>query len=219
MAAFFRRKTKRVVVDVDTQYDLMATNGRDHSEQLKHVRRMMAWARRRHVPVVSTALCQRVPAHGELLCVEGTPGQRKIGYTLIGSRIIFGPEKSFDLPPNLLQDYSQVIFEKRTEDPFDQPRADRFFTENKADEYIVLGMGLTRALKATVLGLLARGKKVIVITDAIDLFNDRESQLALRQVEAKGAKLMTTDALTGKSHLTGKAIPRYYELMVSVHCS
>ncbi len=208
MAGFFLRKPRRILVDVDTQYDLMRNNGRDHSAQLRQIRRLVAWARQKGFPVVSTALCRRPGALETGLCLEGTPGARKVGYTLLPDRVTFGTEGSFDLPPDILKHHQQVIFEKRTEDPFEQPRADRLLSEVKADEFIVFGMGVQTAVKATVLGLLSRGRPVTVVLDALEVDAARTGQMALRQMEAKGALLTTTEVLTGKSRLTGQVMLR-----------
>jgi nicotinamidase-related amidase len=209
MARLLPRRIRRVLIDIDTQYDLLNHTDQDRSAILSRIRRLIAWARVRQIPVISTALSRLglensvTPAGSPTECIEGTAGQRKIRYTILHNHIRFGPENRLDLPRHLLSDYQQVIFEKRTEDPFTHPRTDRMLTDLKRDEFIVFGMGLEKAVKATVLGLLYRRKKVLVVTDAVNGCDVREANLALRQMEAKGAKLITTDALTGSSHLIG----------------
>ncbi|MCF7956951.1 MAG: isochorismatase family protein [Phycisphaerae bacterium] len=212
MAKFFRRKYRRVLIDVDTQYDLIYKDRRDKADLLKNIRRLFAWSRVHKIPVVSTALTRRkdtpaneIPNH-KAACIEDTPGHKKIRYTMLTSNIRFGPENRFDLPRNLLSDYRQVIFEKRSIDPFEQPRADRMFSEIKADEFIVMGIGLDNSLKTTVLGLLKRGKKVSIVRDAIDDNGTKENKMNFRKMEAKGAKLVTTESVAGsRTHLKGKA--------------
>ncbi|MFC1783567.1 isochorismatase family protein [Planctomycetota bacterium] len=212
MARLLRRRIRRILIDIDTQYDLLAQCNGDQSQLLRRIRRLMAWARVESIPVVSTALARpgsttnNVSLLGSpIQCIEGTPGQQKIGYTMLPHQIWFGPENRLDLPRRLLSDYQQIIFEKRTDDPFTQPRADRLLTEAKMDEYIVFGMGLEKAIRATVLGLLNRRKRVLVVTDAVDDAEVRSGYMALRHVEAKGARLVLTDDLTGPSRLVGKA--------------
>jgi len=209
MKRFLRRRFRHVLVDVDTQYDLFTQANHDATVLLAHVRRLMAWARQRQVPVISTAISRpysvstvRTPQAPQG-CTEGTPGQHKLRYTTLNSQIVFGAENRFDLPRNLLDDYQQVVFEKRSDDPFAQPRADRLLTEVKTDEFVVFGMGTSTAIKATVLGLLHRGKRVLVVYDAVDRSDKRTSTMALRQMEAKGARMVTTEYLTGRSHLRG----------------
>ena len=208
MAKLLRKKFRRVLVDVDTQYDLIRINGRDKTNLLRHIRRVMAWARVHKIPVISTAMSQRADCFVEKidndpLCVEGTPGQKKIRYTMLGSNVLFGPENRLDLPRHLLTDYRQIIFEKRSLDPFLQPRADRLLTELRADEYIVFGLGFVQAIQATALGLLHRKKRVLLITDALGHDQGGDFRFVLRKIEAKGARLIRTTTLTGNSHLKG----------------
>jgi hypothetical protein len=54
---------------------------------------------------------------------------------------------------------------------------------------------------ATALGLLQRGKRVSILIDAVGSRNKREARLALRKMEAKGARLIETKRLAGTSHL------------------
>jgi nicotinamidase-related amidase len=210
MARLLPRRIRRVLIDIDTQYDLLNHTDQDRSAILSRIRRLIAWARVRQIPVISTALSRPglknsvTPAGSPTECIEGTAGQKKISYTILHNHIRFGPENRLDLPRHLLNDYQQIIFEKRTDDPFTHPRTDRLLTDLKRDEFIVFGMGLEKSVKATVLGLLYRRKKVLLVTDAVNGCDVREAKLALRQMEAKGAKLITTNALTGNSHLVGK---------------
>jgi nicotinamidase-related amidase len=221
MANIKRRRFRRVLVDVDTQVDLIfgelprwfpsrvSNNGSsDHSldELLQRFRRLIAWARVRDVPVVSTALTQRsdlLDSEGTIarVCYEGAPGQMKIRFTTLPSRITFGPENRLDLPRHILADYQQIIFEKRVYDPFTQPRADRLLTEMKADEFIVFGMGLEWGIKSMVLGLLGRRKTVTLVRDAVAGCRPDSATMALRQMEAKGARFVDTYRVTGASRL------------------
>ena len=70
-----------------------------------------------------------------------------------------------------------------------------------SNEFIIIGSTAEGAVKATALGLLQRGKKVTVLTDAVGSHNKREAKLALRKVEAKGARLIETKRVAGVSHL------------------
>jgi nicotinamidase-related amidase len=210
MVGLLRRKIRRVLIDIDTQIDAIHVNGRDRSNQLRAIRRLFAWARVNKYAIISTALARRADTTYDLpddtpRCVEGTPGQKKIKYTIVPSSVSFGPENRLDLPRNILMNYRQVIFEKRAEDPFTQPRADRLLTDIRADELIVFGFGAEEAVKETVLGLLNRRKRVLIVSDAIMGQSEKTTNLALRQMETKGAKIVSTEYLTGKSKLTGKA--------------
>ena len=127
--------------------------------------------------------------------------KKKIRYTLFENNVTFAADGNTDLPRDMLRRYRQVILHKRCVDPFDEPRIDRLLSEVRANEFILVGAGLEGAIKATALGLLQRGKRVIVISDAVGSHNKREAKLALRKMEAKGAKLIETKKLAGTSHL------------------
>jgi len=212
MTRLFRRRIRRVLVDIDTQYDLFNHSAQDITVLLRRIRRLMAWARVQHIPVISTALARPRPENNVIPpgslnnCMEGTFGQRKISYTQLPTRIRFGAENRLDLPRNLLGQYQQIIFEKRTEDPFAHPRADRLLTELKIEEFILFGMGIDKAIKAAALGLLYRRKQVLIVTDAVNSADRRTTIMSLRQMEAKGARLVTTESLTGKSRLVGPVV-------------
>ncbi len=202
-----RSRRKQVLIDVDTQRDFLLATGkvciRNHRRVLGHIRRIMAWARARGIPIIS--LAQVYPNNnGESeygYCIDGTEGQRKVRYTLVGNRISFPADGHTDLPRDLLRLYRQVILHKRCVDPFQEPRIDRLLSEVKANEFIIIGSTAEGAVKATALGLLQRGQNVIVVADAVGSQNKREAKLALRKVEAKGAKLVETKRIAGVSHL------------------
>jgi nicotinamidase-related amidase len=202
-----RVRRKQILVDVDTQKDFLLAGGKacigNHRRVLAHIRRVMAWARRRGVPIISTAEVHP-DNNGEIkigYCIDGTDGQKKIRYTLFNNRVSFAADGNTDLPRDMLRRYRQVILHKRCVDPFNEPRIDRLLSEVRANEFIVIGTSLEGAVEATVLGLLQRGKKVTIIIDAVGSHNKREAKLALRKMETKGAKVIETRKLAGVSHL------------------
>ena len=202
-----RAKRQQILVDIDTQKDFLLAGGKacigNHRRVLAHIRRVMAWARFRNVPIISTAEVH-ANHNGETqvdYCIDGTDGQKKIRYSLFNNRISFTADGNTDLPRDMLRRYKQIILHKRCVDPFNEPRIDRLLSEVKANEFIVVGISLEGAVGSTVLGLLQRGKQVTVIVDAVGSHNKREAKLALRKMETKGAKLIETRKLAGVSHL------------------
>lgn len=203
-----RARRKQVVIDVNTQKDCLLAAGkaciRNHRRVLAHIRRVMAWARRKNIPVISIADVYPSNNNGKNTtgcCIDGTEGQKKVRYTLLANRISFAADGNTDLPRDMLRRYRQVILHKRCVDPFDEPRIDRLLSEVQASEFILMGAGVEGAVKATALGLLQRGKRVTVVFDAVGSYNKREARLALRKMEAKGARLIETKRLAGTSHL------------------
>ena len=198
-------RKKRILVDIDTQRDLFLADGkacvRNHRRVLANIRRVMAWARRDDIRVISTAQIH-VPHDGhEDFCVAGTEGISKIPYTLRHRHVTFESGDSTDLPRELMRDFDQIVLCKRTEDPFDEPRAERVFTETKASEFIVIGGPTETAVVSTVLGLLLRKKSVMVITDALGSREKSQAEIALRKMQAKGARLVDSKSLLGSTNL------------------
>ncbi len=203
-----RAKRRQVLVDINTQRDFLLADGgaciRNHRRVLAHIRRMMAWARRRGLPIIST--CEVHPDdethNGDpRYCIDGTPGQQKISYTLMDNRIVFPADGNTDLPRDMLRRYQQVVLHKRCPDPFDEPRIDRLLSEVCAAEFVLIGACAENAVKSAALGLLQRNKRVAVIVDAVGYHDNREAKMAFRKMEAKGARLIETRRLAGASHL------------------
>ena len=195
-------RQKRVIVDIDTQkcffLNNSQTNFRNNRTVLANIRRVMAWARLKHIYVVST---KQVP----LCYFDFRKGDAKefdkIGYTLRNRRIQFDATDCTDLPIEILEQYDQVILCKRCIDPFEEPRADRMLTELEADEFILIGSLVESAIRATALGLMARQKNVKVLIDATCSGNKTAAKTALLQIKAKGAQLLETQTLLGTSAL------------------
>jgi len=202
-----KSRRRQILVDVNTQRDFFLAGGnaciRNRRRVLANVRRIMAWARRKNIPVIS--ICEVYPNNNSgnpvSYCVDGSEGQKKIRYTLLSNRVSFPADGNTDLPADVLRQHRQVILHKRCLDPFDEPRIDRLLSEVRANEFILIGAGAEAAVEATALGLLQRGKRVSVVVNAVGSRNKREAKLALRKMKAKGARLLETKKIAGTSHL------------------
>ncbi len=202
-----KRNRRQILIDVNTQKDLLLAHGnaciRNHRRVLANIRRIMAWARHNKISIIST--CEVYPNNNGAsaldYCLDGTDGQKKIGYTLVYNRANFPADGNTDLPIDILRRHRQIILNKRCMDPFAEPRIERLLTEVRADEFILIGTSLEGSIEAMALGLLQRGKRVKVVVDAVGSYNTRRARLALRKIEAKGAKAIETKRLAGSSHL------------------
>ena len=192
------------MIDIDTQRDFFLADGgacvRNHRRVLMNIRRTLAWVRTKNVRMVSTTLCKPV-RNGDRVCIVGTDGCRKISYSLRHRKLELTADGCTDLHRDIFTHYDQVILNKRCEDPFAEPRAERLLSELKADEFIVIGAVAEDAVAATVLGLLQRGKKVTVFIDAVGTHDRRRADVAFRKMKAKGASLVETRDYTGSTHL------------------
>lgn len=200
-------RRRRILVDVDVQYDMFLADGkmcvRNHRRVLANIRRVMAWTRRQRIRQISLAIVHDPHRHGGNghYCVAGTKGVRKVHYTLRDRHVDFGDDAGTDLPRQLLQDHTQVILYRHTEDPFEQPRIDRLFSETRATEFIIVGSLTEVAVRLLVLGLLVRKRMVTLVSDALGNRDKAAAEVALRQMQAKGAKIFDTKTLFGNSHL------------------
>ncbi len=196
-----------VFVDVNTQVDFLSEQGRcpvvDREQLVKTLRRGVAWAKRNQVPVVSSLDCHRreevrtgrLPHH----CLDGTPGQEKVEFTLHGSYVRVEGDNTLAVPIDLFRRYQQVIFRKRTIDFFLNPKADRFITNLPAADYVLVGVSIEGSIKSIALGLIARNRAVTVVTDACGYFDKSEADMAIRLLEAKGVRMITMDELYSRS--------------------
>ena len=194
---------KRVLIDLSTQLDFLSSDGAipviNRVQLIPNLRRAMAWARLTQTPVVSSVDSREesepfngIPKH----CIEGTVGQKKIYFTLMSRRTFLQADNSLSMPPNLFDKYSQVVLRKRSRDFLGNPKADRLLTESPVGEYVICGVGLESAIKSLALGLLTRLKRVAVVYDACGFWNVSAADLSLRQMEAKGARLICVEELS-----------------------
>ncbi len=165
-----------------------------------NLRRINAWARTKDIRMVSTML-ERPGKNGDFFCIAGTDGQKKINYTIRNRRICFEADGYTDISRDMFLYNNQVVLKKRTDNPFEEPRIERLLTEIRADEFVVVGAVAEGAVVATVLGLLQRGKKVVIVADCIGAHDRQKADLALRKMKAKGAVISDTKSIAGVSHL------------------
>lgn len=195
-------KVRQVLLDISTQRDFLEEGGAipvlNRRDVLNKLARVLRWAREQQVPLVSAIEAHRecelphgLPRH----CIDGSWGQKKLPFTLLENHALIEADNSYTLPEDLLETHGQVIFRKRTRDFLSNPKAERLLTEVCVGEFIICGVGLEYSIKALVLGLIARQKRVAVVADACGYWNRVDADLSLRQIEAKGATLITAEEL------------------------
>ncbi len=209
-----RRPCDRILIDINTQCDYLLPRGAvpvsNRNDIIPNIRKLFEWARGRGVPVISSLDAHRPdePFNGmPKYCVDRTPGQKKLPFTLLPRRILLDGDNTLDLPPEVLTRYRQIIFAKRTRDLLGNPKADRLLSEMTAPHLILFGVVAEHCVKATALALLIRQRNVIVVHDACGHWNAPEAELAMRQVEAKGAFLLTTEQIVSMGTLPLRVVP------------
>ena len=192
-----------VVVDMNTQTDFCSVGGAhpvmNHESLIRELRRVIAWTKRNGVPVVSS-----VDSHRERdiqhvdyppCCVDGSNGQTKVSFTIMPRSARVEVDNTLSIPLNLFSTFQQLLFRMRDGDLLSNPKADRFLTQLPTRQFLVVGNVLEKAVKTLVLGLLTRHKEVAVVVEACGYWNKPTSELALRQMVAKGATLISVDDL------------------------
>jgi nicotinamidase-related amidase len=201
MGAHFRSlKWDRILIDICTQRDFLDPGGIlqvvNREPLLGRLREVFRFSRSAGLPIVSFVESHRPsePLNGfPLHCIDGTRGQEKLPFSVLAPSKVVETDNYLSLPPDLMDNHRQIIFRKRTRDVLSNPKADRFLTHATADAFILFGVGLERAIKSLALGLLARFKPVTVITDACGYWSSADADLSVRQLAAKGVRLMTVE--------------------------
>lgn len=182
-------------VDIDTQYDFMMPQGTLYvpgaEEIVTNLARLIQHAQAQAIPVIAS-----VDAHGQEdpefkqfppHCLRNTPGQAKIPATTIASAVVLPAQaQAFSLA------HPTLILEKTIFSIFGNENAAAVFQQLEADRYVVFGVATDYCVKAAVLGLLARGHKVAVVTDAIRGVDAQGTQQALIEMQQAGATMVET---------------------------
>lgn len=207
---------QRILVDMNTQFDFLLPRGTlpvsNRADIIPNIRKLMNWGRIEQIPILSTLESHR---EGEVLkglppyCVDNSTGQRKLPFTLMARRLVLFGDNTLDVPLDPFRKYQQLVFTKRNRDFLSNPKADRLVNSIRTGYFAVFGVVTEHCVKAAALGLMARQHRVVVVSDACGYWGNDDHDLALRQVEAKGAILVTTEELiSGAAEERIAAAPR-----------
>ncbi|HNY38995.1 MAG TPA: isochorismatase family protein [Bryobacteraceae bacterium] len=184
---------KTVFFDVDTQYDFMTAAGAlavpRAGRLIPVVGALNQWAWDRGAPVVSTtdahaendAEFKIWPAH----CVAGTWGQLKPAPTLHGGRMLVQNRAAAAIP-----DAPQYLVEKQTNDCFTNVNLPALLERLGAERYVVYGVVTEYCVRCALMGLLGTGRRVEVVTDAIETLNPADSAKTLAEFVSAGGHLV-----------------------------
>ena len=126
-------------------------------------------------------------------CVKGTSGAELVPEA-ITERVVRVPNESDAKIPNDLSPYQQILLEKQTLNIFESRHAGALVQKlgNHA-EFVVFGVVTEYCVGFAVKGLLARGRRVAVVQDAIETLKKEDGENAVAEFQRLGARLMTTD--------------------------
>ena len=173
---------KTAFVDVDTQLDFLFPAGALYvpgaERLLARIAGLNQWAAARGIPVIST-----MDAHAEQdpefrvwppHCVNGTLGQRKPESTLVAG---------------------QIFVRKQALDCFSSPEMERAMEATGAHRYAVYGVVTEYCVKLAAAGLLARGARVDLVTDAILHLDENARRAAFEEIARLGGGFTTAAEL------------------------
>jgi len=133
-------------------------------------------------------------------CLRGTPGARMIPEGLGKDFVTVANDASRKLPGGALR-HQQVVIEKQTLDVFDNPHTSEIVERlGTGAEYVVFGVVTEYCVRCAAKGLLDRGRKVSVVKDAIETLKAEDGRRALDELQAAGARLITTDEALKELH-------------------
>ena len=136
-------------------------------------------------------------------CILGTPGQQKIPPTQLNITYKL-PSGAAEIPPDPGR-FEQIILEKHTVDVFTNPNVDNLLTRMGKPEVTVYGVVTEVCVLIAGDGLLKRGHRVRVVTDAIWPFEPEKGKQALAELQRAGAQLVTTEEVLGRSRVSRTA--------------
>lgn len=127
-------------------------------------------------------------------CIAGTVGQRKPAATLLDGHVVI-PNRSSGWN---LEGASQVLLEKQTTDVFRTRSVARLLQLLSADRYVVYGVVTEICVNAAAMGLLATGKPVTLVTDAVEALSAEASRRTLSEFKARGGTLVELSAICAR---------------------
>jgi nicotinamidase/pyrazinamidase len=190
-----------IFFDIDSQLDFLYPAGALYVPKAERIvpaiARLNRHAAARGIPVVSTTDAHteddpefRVWPHH---CVAGTWGQRKAEATLLDRRVVV-PNRECGLD---LDGARQIIVEKQTVDVFQAPNLARVIEKLGGDCCVVYGVVTEICVLYAVRGLLRLGRRVTVVTDAVETLRTEDSERALAEFRSGGAVLSTAAEICG----------------------
>jgi nicotinamidase/pyrazinamidase len=126
-------------------------------------------------------------------CVQGTPGSELVPEAITENVARVPNQPDARLPADLYK-YQQVLLEKQTLSIFESRHADALVEKlGSQPEFVVFGVVTEYCVGFAVKGLLDRGRRVAVVTDAIETLKKEEGEKAVADFVRLGARLTTTD--------------------------
>jgi nicotinamidase/pyrazinamidase len=191
---------KIVFWEVDAQQDFMLPGGKLYvpgaEKIIPRIKELVDAAQKGGILLVSSA-CAHAADDSEFAsfpphCIRGTEGARIVTEGLAKDHVIVPNRAKLGLPADLF-DHAQIVIEKQELDVFSNPHTNEIVERLGADAtYVVFGVVTEFCVHFASKGLLDRRRKVFVVEDAIETVKAEEGRRALSELDAMGARLVTT---------------------------
>jgi nicotinamidase/pyrazinamidase len=188
--------------DVDTQADFIHPDGKLYvpgaNAIVPNLKRLTECAGRNGILVMASACAHQeddrefaqYPPH----CLVGTLGQQKIPETRLKNVLVI-PNRNAKLPRSPWS-YQQIILEKQELDVFSNPNADHLLYQlGPVDEIVLYGVVTEICLGYAARGLIQRGYRLRLVTDAIRHLDETKAQKLVDKIREAGGLLVTTDEI------------------------
>src|SRR5208282_1673359 len=162
-----------------------------------NIRRLTDAARQGQVFLVSHG-CFHTPDDPEFKifpphCVQGTAGAELVPEALAEKVVRVPNDAAAKLPEDLAR-FQQILLEKQTLNIFESRHADALVQRlGSQAEFVVFGVVTEYCVSFAVKGLLARGRRVALVTDAIETLKQEDGDKTIAELDQLGARLTTTD--------------------------
>jgi len=186
---------------VDVQVDFLLPDGKLYvpgaEKLIPNIQRLVDVARRNGALLISSG-DRHSPDDPEFKvfpphCVRGTRGAEVVPEGLAHKICTLPNGPEIQLPHNLL-DHQQIFIEKQTLDVFDNPHTEKILEYLPLDaEFLVFGVVTEYCVRCAASGLLNRGRRVYIISDAIEHLNSAAGSKTIDELTAAGAELISTD--------------------------
>jgi nicotinamidase/pyrazinamidase len=186
---------------VDAQEDFMKPGGKLYvpgaEKLLPNIRRLTDAARQGRVFLVSHGCIhtkddpefEQFPPH----CIRDTPGAKLVAEALTEKYVTIPNEAAAELPADLTR-LQQIVLEKETLDIFESRHAETLLQRLPRDAgFIVFGVVTEYCVRLAAKGLLERGRRVALVSDAIETLNPAEASRTMAELKALGAETITTN--------------------------
>jgi nicotinamidase/pyrazinamidase len=190
-----------ILWEVDVQVDFLLPGGKLYvagaEKLLANIRRLVDVVRKNGALLISS-VDKHQPDDPEFKvfpphCIRDTTGADVVPEGLAQKLCTVPNDPMFQLPRTLL-DHQQIFIEKQTLDVFDNPHTEKILEQLPPDaEFLVFGVVTELCVRCAAKGLLDRGLRVSVITDAIEQLDPAAGLKTIAELTAAGAKLITTN--------------------------